>query len=626
MPGERLDTWCEKGILVLTLAALIFGPLATGAVRTLEFLVIQTLTVCALLLWLARLWLNPTLRLFWPPIAWAVLAFVGYAIFRYLHADIEYAARQELIRILVYAILFFVILNNLNRQGSAELFACALIFLGMAVSIYAIYQFATNSDRVWHFVKPPQYLKRGSGTYICPNHLAGFLEMLLPLGLAYALSGRVGHLLRVFLAYASVLILSGIGVSLSRGGWMATGLSLLVFFTLLIRRRQYRWPALIVLVALVAAAGVFYSKARTSQERIDRMFAADNPETAGSRFQLWTPALKMWQDHLWWGVGPAHFDHRFPAYRPPEIQARPGFVHNDYLNLLADWGLIGTAFVAAAWALLASGVLKTWRFVRRDQSDLGTKPSNRSAFVFGASLGLLAILIHSFTDFNMHVPANAMLAVALIALLSSHLRFTSERYWINRNGAVLILVTIAGLAGAAYVGWQGATRAREYVWLQRAAGEKTYSEKLVNMLKQAAAVEPKNFETTYAIGEALRRMSWEGNPDYERLAREAITWFKTGIDLTRYDPYNYMKLGMCLDWLGRSGEAAPYFEQSLRLDPNNYYVVAHYGWHFFQIGDYTTARQWFTRSTELHHAWKNQIARTYLELIERKLKEAAAPK
>src|SRR3989441_11450825 len=85
---ERLDSWCEKGILFLVLAILVFGPLATGAVRPLEFLIIQGLTMAAVLLWMLRFWLNPSHRLLWPPICWSVIAFVIYAIIRYQKADI----------------------------------------------------------------------------------------------------------------------------------------------------------------------------------------------------------------------------------------------------------------------------------------------------------------------------------------------------------------------------------------------------------------------------------------------------------------------------------------------------------------------------------------------------------
>jgi len=554
------------------------------------------------------------------------MAFVAYAIVRYQQSDIEYVARQELIRILVYASLFFVVLSNLARQESAHLLTFVPIFLGMAISMYAIYQFATNSEHVWNFIKPIGYRNRGSGTYISPNHLAGFLEMLAPLGLSYALTGRLGHLLRLFLGYASIVILAGIGVSVSRGAWVATGVALTVFFALLTRRRPYRILALFVVTALIAAGIYFYSKAASVQKRFHNILAVESPDTVQVRFILWKPSLQIWQDHFWLGVGPGHFDYRFPLYRPPEVQLRPGHAHNDYLNTLADWGVVGAVLVAAAFVLLYIGVFKTRKFVSRPIGDLGSKSSNRSAFVFGASLSLAAILIHSFTDFNMHVPANAILAVTLMALLSAHLRFATERYWVNPRLAGKFLATIVGLAGLFYLGQQGWRRAHEYLWLERSFKEQFYSPTKISALKQAFAAEPMNFDTAYEVGEALRRLSGQGYLGYEKLATEAIEWFQRAARLNPFDPYNPLRIGMCLDWQGRHEEAAPYYEKALKLDPNNYELVAHQGWHFVQTGDYATAKQWFERSYKLELSERNTIAPRYLSIIERKLKETAASK
>jgi len=294
MSRQRVDNWCEKGIQGLVLGILVFGPLATGAVGALELLVIQSLTMAATLLWVFRIWLNPNIRFWQPPVCWVVVAFVCYAILRYRQADLEYVARKELIRILIYSFLFFVILNNLSHQETTQLTSCVLIFLGMAISMYAFYQFSTNSDHVWHFIKPAMYRHRGSGTYICPNHLAGFLEMLLPLGLAYTFTSRLGSLMRVFLGYASLVILAGIAVSVSRGGWLATVMSLVVFFGFLARNRQYRLPSLVVLAVLAAGATAFYVKSYEPQKRIQQIFTLGPPEDPHSRLWLWKPAIQMW--------------------------------------------------------------------------------------------------------------------------------------------------------------------------------------------------------------------------------------------------------------------------------------------------------------------------------------------
>jgi len=247
MSRETTDKWCERGILALVLVILGFGPLAIGAVRASGFLVIQGLTLGVMLLWGARFWLNRKAQLFWPPVCWAVSAFTIYAIARYITADIEYVARQELLRVLVYAFLFLAILNNLQRKESVLVISSTLLFLAMGISFYAIYQFVTGSDRVWDLVKP--YHHRGSGTYISPNHLAGFLEMLLPLGLAYTLCGRLRPVLRILIGYASLVIamipilvavietaLPG-GETLNLRGWMGTLLGAIGMFSLV-------WPSL----------------------------------------------------------------------------------------------------------------------------------------------------------------------------------------------------------------------------------------------------------------------------------------------------------------------------------------------------------------------------------------------
>src|SRR5262245_9794362 len=170
--ASRTDLWCERAILGLVLAILVFSPLATGAVRPQDFLIVQWLVVGVLIAWAFRLCISPQRRLIWPPTCWAVLAFMVYAIGRYATAAIEYLARQEVIKVVVYGCLFLAILNNLRRPEDTRLIVAALLCLGMGIGLYALVQFLTDSNSVWHFLRPDVYRKRGSGTFICPNNLA----------------------------------------------------------------------------------------------------------------------------------------------------------------------------------------------------------------------------------------------------------------------------------------------------------------------------------------------------------------------------------------------------------------------------------------------------------------------
>jgi len=143
------------------------------------------------------------------------------------------------------------------------------------------------------------------------------------------------------------------------------------------------------------------------------------------RYKLWPAAIQVWQDNFWFGAGPAHFEYQFQQHRPkdPELQVRADQAHNDYLNTLADWGLVGALLVAGAWGAFYWGVFRSWKFVQRAPNDFAAKRSNKSSVVLGGSLGLLAMLLHSFVDFNMHIPSNAILAVTLMALVSGYFRF-----------------------------------------------------------------------------------------------------------------------------------------------------------------------------------------------------------
>ena len=625
MDRKPLDIGCERTILGLVLAMLVFAPLAMGAVDAWAFLVVQGLTIAVMLVWALRLWLSPKPQLLWPPICWVVLAFAVYAVARYLTADIEYVARLEMIQVLVFAFLFIAIVNNLYRQESVQFISFTLIFLAMGISSYAVAQLLTHSNHVWTFVSP--YPGRGSGTYISPNNLAGLLEMLLPLAVAYLLAGRMNAVLRILLGYAALIIGAGLAVTFSRGGWVAAAVGLLALLLTLAGHRHHRWRALLLLLVLLGGGTIFVtnflSQTAGYMRRVEEAKTSDD-FNLNVRLDIWRAAERMWLDHFWWGVGPAHYDYRFREYRPENVQMRPDRVHNDYLNLLADWGAAGGIIVLAGMTIFVAGLVKTWRHVRRSESDFGSGRSNRFAFFLGAAAGLLALAVHSVADFNLHIPANALVGVTLLALLSSNLRFATERYWFNARLPVKSLLTVMLAGGFIYLAGQEWRRGHEAFWLARAAQFPDYfSAQHTVAMEKAFAAEPMNFETAYDIGEAYRAESFNGGDNYADQAEAAMKWYTHARNLDPYDAYSWLRYGMCLDWLDRRDQAGKYFSQAEALDPNGYYTVAIVGWHYVQIGDFAAAKPWFERSVGLE-ANGNDIARSYLDLVEQRLVERAS--
>lgn len=453
--------------------------------------------------------------------------------------------------------------------------------------------------------------------------------MLLPLAVAYLLAGRISVVLRILLGYAVLIMAAGLAVTLSRGGWVAASAGLLALLLILAGHRNHRWRALLLLLVLLGAGTVFVGNylSRT----VGFLRRVEHPKTSSNlnlevRIDIWRAAERMWLDHFWWGVGPAHYDYRFREYRPENVQMRPDRVHNDYLNLLADWGTAGGMIVLAGATIFVAGLAKTWRHVRRPERDFGSGQSNRFAFFLGAAAGLLALAVHSVADFNLHIPANALVGVTLLALLNSNLRFATERYWFNVRLPVKMLVTAALAVGAVYFTGQEWRRGHEAFWLARAGRFPDYfSPQHTAALTKAFAAEPMNFETADDIGEAYRVESFDGGDNYAAQAETAMQWYARARNLDRYDSYSYLRDGMCLDWMGHHDQAGPYFSQAEALDPNGYYTVAIVGWHYVQMGDYAAARPWFERSLRLEGN-DNNIARSYLDLVEQKLVERASGK
>jgi len=632
MNRESLDKCCERGILGLVLAILIFTPLAFGGVSqipvgsSLDFIlvapfnVVQWMTVGVIALWTVRLWAIPRPKLLWPPICWAVLAFAAYTVIRYLTADIEYVARLEMIQVLVYAFLFLAIVNNLHRQESAQIITLTLVFLALAISAYAIFQFFTGSNKVWCLIKP--YPKRGTGTFISPNNLSGFLEMILPLALAYTLTSRMKAVSKVFTGYAALVILCGIVVTVSRGSWFAITVALLVFFAVLLFHHTHRLPALALLLVIVLG-GIYFGKRNVFlKTRLNEVKSPQGSLNDDGRFAIWHAAVQLWHENIWFGIGPGHFSYRFGKYRPAIIQTNPDRVHNDYLNTLTDFGIVGALLVAAAWVLLYFCAIWTWRFVRGSPQTIGEHFSNKLTVVLGASMGLLAILIHSFVDFNTHIPANAIVMVTLMAILTCYLRFATDRYWFTARLWAKALLSFVLVAGLGYLAWQSARLGGESLWLTRAKKSDTASAVQIMALKNAFSIEPKNFQTARAIGEDYRLQSFQNIGDYQEQAQEAMKWFQRATELNPYDDSSFLRYGICLDHIDKHDEAFAYFDKANRLEPNSYYNNAWMGWHYVQTGDCAAAVVWLNRSRQLE--WKdNPIADSYLQIAENQMLEAA---
>ena len=260
-------------------------------------------------------------------------------------------------------------------------------------------------------------MQSATGTYPNRNHFAGLLEMALPLALAAAMAFWTGERKRWWgaagmLAVAGLLVM-GTVISLSRMGFLAALGGVFVLGGLLLGGRGRLAAAGLVGAGLVVAFVVL-----PTDEWIGRFASIAQTEdiSGDTRAQIWRDTVPMIREHLVTGVGMGAYETAFLRFKNVAPMNTVDYAHNDYLQYLAELGLIGFA--------LALGVLG--RCLYWMARGLG-----RSRMVAGAFGALAAMGAHSLVDFNLYIPANALVLAWIVGMatapaLTEGQRATSE--------------------------------------------------------------------------------------------------------------------------------------------------------------------------------------------------------
>ena len=214
------------------------------------------LTVGAGMVAVIRLLFVPGLKVFVPTVFWCALAFTAYAIVRYANSDLEYVARKELLWVLTYLVIFALALNHLHDPRRVTALFVVLLVLGMGMSLFALRQHITGTNQVWHLIRP-SYMFRGSGSFIYPNHFAGFLELVLPFAVASLFLAPFSAKAKLAIAYGAAWLLVGLYVSLSRAGWVGALIGFVVLLPLQLRNRRTQVWGFAAVVALLVTGQVW---------------------------------------------------------------------------------------------------------------------------------------------------------------------------------------------------------------------------------------------------------------------------------------------------------------------------------------------------------------------------------
>jgi O-antigen ligase len=406
----NLERVRESGILrwviVLGLCALlIFAVLAFGAVEEWSTFAFEAAAAILFLIWAGRQVVSGQVKLSKNPLYLPALFF-----FLLLLAQVGlrtsaygYVTRYEVLQYVSYGIVLLIAAECVREEDARQKFAMVLIVFGVLYAFFALAQELTSNGKFF-WVYTPRFNGSIYGSYVNHDHYAGLMEMLVP----FPLVASMGHLLsggkRALVAFCAVLMASTIVLSGSRGGMLSFVLEIVVFATLtLVQRRNPRVALGVAAVCvLVLVFLVFLGKVQVLG-RLGNL----GPDM---RLKITKDCLRMFSHRpvLGWGLGT--FPTVYPGYRSFYTNLFVNEAHNDYAQLLVETGLLGFG-------------LMLWFLIRLYKYGLPT--SRRWEFKWdgavslAALLGCTGLLLHSFVDFNLQIPANAAMFYVLCGLAAT---------------------------------------------------------------------------------------------------------------------------------------------------------------------------------------------------------------
>lgn len=403
------------GLILLygTFGLLMFGPVAFGAVEPWSIFVVEIGTVVLTLLWLAKQWLDGAIDILWNPLflpmaAFAVLIALQLVlrISAYRHDTISGAMLY-----CAYGMLCFLVTQTLQRSSQARRIGVILAVYGVTVASFALLQgLSPNGKLFW--VRTPRLGGWIYGPYVNHNHYAGLMELLVPIPLIISLSRMAHEKVRLAAGIGAAIMVGTIFLSGSRGGMIAIFVELIVLAVVFFRqKRSVRIALSVGAFAVVLVSLLVWLGGKELTVRVTSISKESRTEISGGmRLSIDRDSIRMFREKpvIGWGLGT--FPVVYPQFRSFYTNFFVNEAHNDYLQLLAEMGVLG--FATMVWFQVI-----VFLRVRR---KIGNWTSNVSAATtLAAALGAIGILVHSLVDFNLQIPANAALFYALCSIAAA---------------------------------------------------------------------------------------------------------------------------------------------------------------------------------------------------------------
>jgi O-antigen ligase len=307
------------------------------------------------------------------------------------------------------ALFFFFAVSLVYLDSAARLrkMTSLITIFGFAFAFFAILQAVLSPSKIYGIYEV-EYAKP-FGSFVNRHNFAAFMEMSIavPLGLLFA--GAIPRDKR--LIYLTAIGLMGIALILSgsRGGLVSL-LAMIVFILILTNKTRGQANialtiGLTVLLVAVIIGGSILIGGESSLTRLAETSVSNDFST--NRTHIWNVTLQVIKNNLPFGAGIGAFAAAYTPYDTMNGIERVEQAHNDYLQILADAGIVG---------LILAGFF-IYRLFRTGLENIKTENLFRRGVALGALAGCFAIFVHSLFDFVLHTTAISVLFLTSAALV-----------------------------------------------------------------------------------------------------------------------------------------------------------------------------------------------------------------
>lgn len=386
-----------------------FAVLADGAVEPWSIALFEISSALLFVVWALKTATDTRCELRWNPLLAPAAGLVALALAQWMTGLTVYGYVTKLttLRLATEWILFFLTVQVFRTPKEWRRLVWFLMILAFGVSVFGIVQSLTWNGKLY-WVRTLSHGGEPFGPFVDRDDFAGFLELILPLGLALLVFDGERHERRLLVGLFVIFPAAAMLFSGSRAGVVCFLLELLLLGALtgLIGRRSQRW--LLAGVALATVALAFWLGIGYTYQRF--MAGNDTEMSLLSRFQITEDTMHMFLRHPVLGTGMGTFEAAYPRYQTQYFGAIVNHAHDDYAELLSDGGLFAGAFgLAFLWILYRKGI----RNLKRSRTSF-----TRSLYA-GGLVGCTGLLVHELVDFNLHILSNAVIFLVIAALITS---------------------------------------------------------------------------------------------------------------------------------------------------------------------------------------------------------------